>query len=212
MPLRRTRRRALILAALATVVALLAAPSAGATRGLSLGIADPGSYFADAPTREARLSQTTAAGAGFVVLSVDWSTISRARRSAAQLANPDDPGYDWSGLDGPVRAASAHGLQIVLSLSRAPAWAEGAHRPRSAAPGTWRPNPGLFGAFVRAAARRYSGAVRYPTPQAVCRRPPKIRALIGDGTQPASRRATAAAVSSDPAPPGQYLSRSDRST
>src|SRR5947207_8261661 len=99
------RRRALILAALAAAAGLLAAPSAGATRGLSLGIADPGSYFADAPTREARLSQTTAAGAGFVVLGVDWPSVSKARRSAAQLANPDDPSYDWSSLDGPVRAA-----------------------------------------------------------------------------------------------------------
>ncbi len=54
--------------------------------------------------------------------------------------------------------------------------------------------------------------MRALTPHAARRRPPKIRALVRDGTQPASRRATAAAVSSDAAPPGQYLSRSDRST
>jgi hypothetical protein len=46
-------------------------------------------------------------------------------------------------------------------IDGAPRWAEGSGRPRSAPPGTWKPNPSALAAFAKAAARRYLGRVRY---------------------------------------------------
>ncbi len=49
------------------------------------------------------------------------------------------------------------GLGVLLTVSDAPAWAEGPGRPPSAQPGTWKPNPSDLADFMRAVAARYSG-------------------------------------------------------
>ena len=59
-----------------------------------------------------------------------------------------------------MRDAQARGLKVLLTITGAPAWAEGPGRPRTAAPGTWKPDPQALGDFAGAAARRYPG-VRY---------------------------------------------------
>lgn len=46
----------------------------------------------------------------------------------------------------------------MLTFIDAPRWAEGAHPPRGAAPGSWRPSARALGQFALATARRYSGS------------------------------------------------------
>ncbi len=62
----------------------------------------------------------------------------------------------------PSADLSSHGLQVLLNITFAPTWAEGAGRPASARPGTWRPDPAQFASFATAAARRYDG--HFPDP------------------------------------------------
>lgn len=57
-----------------------------------------------------------------------------------------------------MRAIVAHGLTPFLTVTGAPSFAEGPHRPRSADPGSWKPDPKAFGQFARALASRYSGS------------------------------------------------------
>jgi hypothetical protein len=113
--------------------------------------------------RDRWLGEATGAGAGLVRLHASWASISPSLPpSGVVAAQPGWPGYNWELLDNAVRSASAHGLAIMLTASRAPSWAEGPDRPSSARPGTWKPDPVAYGEFGEALARRYSGG--FPDP------------------------------------------------
>ena len=103
-------------------------------------------------------ARVTQAGASFVRIDIIWWDVAPARPSATfNPRNPADPNYQWQTVDRAVRAASAAHLNVVLDVGHAPPWAEGSHRPRSAAAGSWRIRPRALGAFAHAAALRYSG-------------------------------------------------------
>ena len=169
---RRALSRALIaLGLLSTVTAaagvagssaLAVAPAAA--RGLTVGFAADNSLLdGTAATRSVWLDRAVAEGARIVRVPVVWSEVAPLRRPAGfRPQDPGSPGYNWSSTDETVRELSQHGLTPLLMILSAPTWAEGAHRPALAPPGTWEPNAGQFASFARAAAQRYSGA--YPDP------------------------------------------------
>jgi hypothetical protein len=67
---------------------------------------------------------------------------------------------DWAPYDAIVRAATARGVRVYVTLEGgAPTWATGPGAPASAPEGGtyWKPSPRDFGVFVRAAGTRYSG-------------------------------------------------------
>lgn len=84
---------------------------------------------------------------------VSWWAI--AATKPAEPRNPDDPSYRFAVIDSSVESALAAGLQPVLLIDRAPAWAEGANRDPKAAMGTWKPNADDAADFVVAVAKRY---------------------------------------------------------
>jgi len=154
----------------------IAAPAAQgrALAPLTTGFAGDDVYFAEPATRDPWLDRTVASGAGVVVLSLGWAGIAPAIRAPGfDAANPGDPGYNWTGIDAAVRAASLRGVAVTALVTSAPAWAEGAGRPSGAEPGSWRPDPVAFGRFATAAARRYSGT--YPDPLAAGAVLPHVR-------------------------------------
>ena len=142
--------------------ALAVAPAAA--RGLTVGFAADNSLLdGTAATRSVWLDRAVAEGARIVRVPVVWSEVAPLRRPAGfRPQDPGSPGYNWSSTDETVRELSQHGLTPLLMILSAPTWAEGAHRPALAPPGTWEPNAGQFASFARAAAQRYSGA--YPDP------------------------------------------------
>lgn len=159
------RRASTILAVLAiacTVLAIactfsVASATAARTSTFMTGIAD--TIYQQSPDRSLWMERTVHAGAGFILLYVGWASIATQRPAAgSDPSNPANPAYNWGTLDATVRAATQRGLTVVLSISGAPAWAEGPHRPAGVLPGTWRPNPAAAGAFAQAIARRYSGS------------------------------------------------------
>jgi hypothetical protein len=150
-------RLVLPIALLASV--LCAAPaSAQGLPGLTTGFTDPVFQSASPSVRAQWLTRAVEEHAGIVRLNITWASVPRERPpSEAAASDPSWGGYDGASTDDAVSDAAAHGLRVQITISGAPAWAEGTHRPSSAAPGSWMPSPAAFGAFARAAALRYSG-------------------------------------------------------
>jgi hypothetical protein len=144
---------------------VLAAAALGATtasaRGLITGFTDNRIFdpsTSSSANREMWLDRAVAARAGIIRISVDWRNA--VRRKPANPTNPADPAYGFVRLDQAIRSAKADGLDVVLTVYRAPAWAEGANIPAGIEPGAWKPEPGQYGKFGQALARRYSGHFR----------------------------------------------------
>lgn len=149
-------------AALGLVAAWLgvapALPAAAGLRPITLGFGDQVFCDSSAAVRATWDARAVAAGAKVVRVNIGWD----APRRPAHPADPADPAYDFTNADACVRDATARGLEPMLLFTVAPAWAEGPRRPRSAAPGTWLPDPAAVGAYGHALALRYDG--HYPDP------------------------------------------------
>jgi hypothetical protein len=142
------------------LLALVVAPTAHA-RGLEIGFADP-LYASAAPqTRAVWLDRTLDASAQLVRIHLPWSAVAGPNPPASP-SNPADPSYNFTLTDGAVQDASARGLNVLLTVGRAPTWAEGSGRPASAPPGSWKPDAEAFAGFARAVATRYSGSFDPP--------------------------------------------------
>jgi hypothetical protein len=155
--------RVALLAALG-LLALLALPNAApAQQGLVTGLTGPGQYQSGDPASRALwFDRTVDAGAGIVRLAVEWRDAAPQR--PAQPTNPAS--YNLSSLDGGVRDAAARGVQILISVNSAPAWAEGPGRPASLPEtASWKPNPSDLANFMQALTARYSGSFDPDGPQ-----------------------------------------------
>jgi len=157
----RTRAARLRVAAIALCVVLTAAAvgaSTASARGLITGFSDNNIFDPSAsPTANPTmwLDRAVAARAGIIRISVDWRNMVRNRPK--HPTDPGDPAYGFVRLDQAIRNAKADGLEVVLTVYRAPPWAEGTNRPRGIQPGAWKPDPVQYGKFGQALARRYSG-------------------------------------------------------
>jgi hypothetical protein len=129
--------------------------NAHATRPLTTGFADPAFVSNDPAERDRALDFAGAAGAGIARLPVFWNAYVSGQ--PASPADPADAAYDFTRLDAAVRAAAGRGFQVLLTVSTAPAFAEGPGRPDHAPLGSWRPSPGALAQFAAALATRYSG-------------------------------------------------------
>jgi hypothetical protein len=156
-------RRFLLLPCLLLLSGALA-PTAQAAPGLTLGFSsDPVLFSGSAATQATWLHRAASDGAGLVAVDIAWINVAPATRPVGfDPANPGSPGYNWTSVDDQVRGLAGRGLNVVLNVAFAPAWAEGGGRPAAAATGTWKPDAIQFKAFATAVARRYSG--RFPDP------------------------------------------------
>jgi hypothetical protein len=105
-----------------------------------------------------KLTSIRAAGASALRVVLWWRSVAPAgerRPDEFHADDPSDPQYRWGSFDAQLERIVAHGLQPIVVLMQAPAWAEG----KGDGPaGTRRPDPGELGLFAKAAARRYSGS------------------------------------------------------
>ena len=148
------RSRQLLAAVALATVALVAVPSASASRFIQHGIfddaqihyGDPAKVFPTLKTLRTKLIRVNLVwgGAGGV-----------AKRRPTNGANPADPAYDWTAYDRTVNYAAQYGIKVVFSILGTPPWANGAKGvnvvPRSALD---------LERFATAAARRYGGNFR----------------------------------------------------
>jgi hypothetical protein len=161
------------LTAALAVPCLLASCAPAFARPFQLGFFDD-VVFGDAATRGTWIDRTVDAGGGVVRITPPWALIAPSRRpSGFDPADPADPAYRWTAVDALVRDLTSRGVAVLFTINGAPTWAEGAHRPSGANPGSWRPQPGELAAFARAAAQRYSGS--FVDPADPSRTLPRIR-------------------------------------
>jgi hypothetical protein len=148
-------RAALVPAAIAAALFLLLLPaSAAAARPLATGVDPDGPFYGELGTIASQ--HVKAAGADNIRLLVNWREVAPATPPPGfDPSNPGDPAYDWSGFEAELLPAVAAGLQPIVVIRSAPAWAESAGDGR---PGTNRPDPAQFARFGTALARRYSGS------------------------------------------------------
>jgi len=161
------------------VAALLAlAGAAGpvhAARSLQLGFYD-GTYLLEAPKRGPWFQDTVDVGSDIVRIEIGWPVLNTPKRPPGLDArDPADSHYDFSRADASIKDAHARGLRVLASFQGAPRWAEGANRPASASPGTWRPDPAAVHDYGVALARRYSGS--FPDPARPGRSLPRVKAF-----------------------------------
>ncbi len=146
-------------------------PRGGVVRGISEGALLLGS---PPPAREAVLQRIAAARAGVVRIAVNWRDyVSAAPGAGFQARDPASPYYRFALLDAAVRAVASAGLQPLLVVSHAPAFAEAPGRWRYAYPGSWSPDPRALADFAAALARRYDGS--FPDPERAGAALPRVR-------------------------------------
>lgn len=137
--------------ALATLgVALVCVPSAGAARGMLVGLLDEAALYDDPqyvfPLMEQARTQV-------LRVNLYWGGRSGvAKRRPARAADPNDPAYDWSLYDRTVNYAAQHKIRLVLSIYGTPGWANRG-RGLNVPPASMAD----LRNFAFAAAKRYSG-------------------------------------------------------
>lgn len=143
----------------AALLCLLLPTHAGAAQELELGFADPLYHSPDPLERATVLDQSLAAGASYARIIISWKAV--APRKPLDAQNPADLAYRFSRLDEQISDAAARGLQVLLTIHNAPAWAERAKEldePYPAPPGTAYPDSRELRDFAKALATRYSGS------------------------------------------------------
>jgi hypothetical protein len=130
----------------------------------------------EAGVRALTMSRVRAMGGSVARIPVNWRNVVQATPPAGfQARDPASPAYRFSQIDAAVLSAAAAGLQPLLVVSHAPAFAEATHRWRYAYLGSWAPSPAALGDFAAALAHRYDGAFPDPLhPGAVL---PRVRLL-----------------------------------
>ena len=154
-----TRVPAVIAAAVALCAAMGGtAVAKKAPAGLRLGL-DETSY--QEPANQAvAFERTKEARASIARIVLRWyAAAPTAPANSAQARDPNWSGYRWGQFDAQVQAAKAAGVEPLILITAAPAWAEGSDKPANAPATSWKPSAAAFGAFAEAAARRYSGSI-----------------------------------------------------
>jgi len=132
--------------------------------GLQRGVSDGALMLSeDAAVRALTAARVRAAGARVERIPVNWRDIVlQAPPAGFQAQDPAGSAYRFALIDAAVRSATAAGLEPLLVVSHAPAFAEAPDRWPYAYPGSWAPSPAALQAFAAALARRYDGA--FPDP------------------------------------------------
>jgi hypothetical protein len=146
-------------------------PRGGLVRGVSDGIP---LLNEDARVRELELTRIRGIGAATARIPVSWREfVAAAPPPGFQARDPASPSYRFARLDAAVESAAAQGLEPLLVVAHAPAFAEAPNRWPYAYFGSWAPNPAALEEFAAALARRYDGS--FPDPATPGRMLPRVR-------------------------------------
>jgi hypothetical protein len=146
-------------------------PRGGLVRGVSEGtlLLDE-----DPQVRELALTRIRDTGSSTVRIPVDWRSYVPANPPAGfDARDPASSVYRFAALDAAVESVAAAGLEPLLVIAHAPAFAEAPHRWPYAYLGSWAPNPTALEEFAAALAQRYDGS--FPDPATPGRVLPRVR-------------------------------------
>ena len=128
-------------------------PTAGAARGMLVGLLDEAALYDDPQYVFPLLQQ---ARTQVLRVNLYWGgRVGVATSRPASATNPDDPAYDWELYDRTVNYAAQHRIRVLFSIYGTPRWANGGA-------GLNAPPTRIIDLrnFAYAAARRYSGSWR----------------------------------------------------
>jgi hypothetical protein len=146
-------------------------PRGGLTRGVSDGIP---LFSEEVRVRELELTRIRDTGARTARIPVSWREfVAEAPPPGFQARDPASPVYRFARLDASVKSVAAAGLEPLLVIAHAPAFAEAPHRWPYAYLGSWAPDPAALEEFADALARRYDGS--FPDPATPGRALPRVR-------------------------------------
>jgi hypothetical protein len=135
-------------------VVLLALPAATAARAVSrmpIGFFDDPSFrWATGPGINSNLAGAQAANGSIIHVLVNWAQV--APSQPANPLNGNDKAYRLNDIDNVVQMAPKYGLQVLLTITGTPAWANGG-RPPDYAPTSMS----TLTQFAQMLAARYSG-------------------------------------------------------
>jgi hypothetical protein len=159
--------------AVATAVPLMAPASASA---ILVGAESNGELVNSNVTPAAQaqaLTKMQKQGVQVVRVNWGWNEVAVgncATQSLAQLEDPSNACYDWTRLDSLISQANARRIQVLISITRVPAWVSGNGDPlwMGASMAQFNRIKGHYAAFHKAAATRYKvgspfGTIRYWT-------------------------------------------------
>jgi hypothetical protein len=130
----------------------------------------------DPGVRALAMTRIRALGGSVARIPVDWRNVVAATPPAGfQTRDPASPAYRFAPLDAAVVSATAAGLEPLLVVSHAPAFAEVFPRWPYAYLGSWAPDPAALADFAAALARRYDGS--FPDPRLPGGVLPRVRFL-----------------------------------
>jgi Cellulase (glycosyl hydrolase family 5) len=148
-----TRSRCMVVLLVAVCLSLATTGSASAA-GFRTGFLDAVYLSQDSAKRAKWLDRTVDAGSKIVRIHVFWAVYA----GPTEPLDPRNPAsYNLGAVDAAVTDAAARNLDVLLTITGAPSWAEGDARPPGTLPGTWKPDARAFGDFAHAVAARYSG-------------------------------------------------------
>jgi hypothetical protein len=101
--------------------------------------------------RATRIESSAKNGSTIIRLLVGWNQTA-ANQRPARATDPFDPAYNFGDIDEAVRTAQANDLEVMLTISGTPRWANGGKKP-NAMPS----RVSDFRAFAQAIGSRYSG-------------------------------------------------------
>lgn len=137
-------------------VALVAVPTASASRYLQRGFFDDSQIVYGDPDKVFPVLKTLKTQ--LIRVNLIWGGANGvAKRRPANAANPADRAYDWSVYDRTVNYAAQYGIKVVFSIVNTPPWANAA-----AGVNVAPKNAIDLQRFAVAAATRYGGT--YPAP------------------------------------------------
>jgi hypothetical protein len=145
--------------------------------GLARGVSDGALMLSEqAEARALTMSRIRALGGSVARIPVDWRNVVQAAPPAGfQARDPTSLSYHFAQLDAAVLSAAAAGVQPLLVVSHAPAFAEAPWRWPYAYLGSWAPSGAALGDFAAALARRYDGT--FPDPLHPGAMLPRVRLL-----------------------------------
>lgn len=160
---------ALLRAPAGVVAANAGAPAAVAPRGPleSMFQDDRELIYSPGPTVARTLDMLRSLGVDRLRLTILWAAIAPQAQSSTAPAGFDAadpaayPANAWAPYDRVLKLARARGIGVDFDLTApGPRWAMGAGAPLATEANHYKPSAAAFGQFVRAVARRYSGAYR----------------------------------------------------
>ncbi len=155
-------------AAGALTLAVMVGVPAHARASFELGLEDAGfTQYPGYPAQVAAYAALKQVAGSMVRIDLPWSYVAPAGATTPggfDASNSADPHYRlWYVIDIAVKDAAAHHDRVILRINQAPEWAQGAGKPScEVCTGDWEVNPSELGAFMHAAAERYSG--HFPDP------------------------------------------------